>query len=61
MAHTRRADVTVKLGHKPQQPARLSGRKLAAGTFEDVAFAKRRGKSRRACDLAKAARRKNRK
>jgi len=42
------------------QPARLSGRKLAEGTFEDVAFARRRDKRRRQRDLAKASRRKNR-
>lgn len=45
---------------KQQQPARLAGRKLAAGTFEDLDFARRRDKRRRLRDLAKASRRKNR-
>jgi len=47
-------------GMKREQPARLSGRKLAEGTFETVEFAKRRDKRRRARDLAKAARKRNR-
>lgn len=43
-----------------EQPARLSGRKLAEGTFEEIAFARRRDKRRRLRDIAKASRRKNR-
>jgi hypothetical protein len=42
------------------RPARQSERGIADGTFETVAFAKRRDKRRQKNKLAKAARRKNR-
>jgi len=46
-----------------QRPSRESERVVAmsGGEFEDVAFAKRRDKRRRARDAAKAARKRNRK
>lgn len=46
--------------HKPTQPARMSGRNQAPGTVETTAFAKARDKRRRARDLAKASRKRNR-
>lgn len=42
------------------QPARGSARILLDGTFETVAFARRRDRRRRQRELAKAARKKNR-
>lgn len=45
---------------KQQQPARMSGRRLAPGTFEDVDFAHRRDKRRRANKLARKARKNQR-
>jgi hypothetical protein len=47
---------------RPQRPAKLSERVLGIGAeFEAVDFAKRRDARRRKRDLAKAARKRNRK
>lgn len=42
------------------QPARLAGAKFASDAQETIAHARKRDKRRRARDLAKAARKKNR-